>query len=118
MGDQTTNNTIYDEGEQNLDLILNAMDEQDKLKQDILTLGNEDIQDRMGQMVIQYLIGLKKFFTVYMDTVKNTEPAVSATPTLHLLLSAVFISNSSSWYKTYALPAHSHIEKTRSHKRE
>ena len=27
MGDQITNNTIYDEGEQNLDLILNAMDE-------------------------------------------------------------------------------------------
>ena len=60
-GNQTTNNTIYDEGEQNIDLMLNIMDERDKLKQDVLT---------------------KKFFTVYMDTVTNTEPAVSATPKL------------------------------------
>ena len=84
-GDQTTNNTNYDEGEQNLDLMPNVMDEQDKLKQDVLALGNvfiEDVQDRMGQMDIQYLTGLKKFFTVYMDTVRNTEPAVSATPKL------------------------------------
>lgn len=99
MGDQTTNNTIYDEGEQNLDLILNAMDEQDKLKQDVLTLGNafiEDVQDRMGQMDIQYLTGLKKFFTVHMDTIKNTEPAVSATPKLSSLLHTYFSQPSSS----------------------
>ena len=44
------------------------------------------IQDRMGQMDIQYLTGLKKFFTVYMDTLKNTEPAASATPKLASLL--------------------------------
>ena len=90
MGDQTTS---FDEGEQNLDLILNAMDEQYKLKQDVLTLGNtfiEDVQDRMGQMDVQYLTGLKKFFTVYMDTVKNTEPAVSATPKLSSLLHTYF----------------------------
>ena len=96
-GDQTTNTTNYDEGKQNLDLILNVMDEQDKLKQDVLTLGNvfiEDIQDRMGQMNIQYLTGLKKFFTVYMDTVRNTEPAVSATPKLSLL--HTYFSQSSS----------------------
>ena len=98
-GDQTTNNTSYDEGEQNFDLILNAMDEQDKLKQDVLTLGNifiEDIQDRMGQMDIQYLTGLKKFFTVYMDTAQNTEPAVSATPKLSSLLHTYFSQPSSS----------------------
>ena len=56
--DQITDITNYDEGEQNLNLIL---------KQDVLTLGNafiEDVQDRMGQMDIQYLIGLKNFFTV------------------------------------------------------
>ena len=96
MGDQTTS---FDEGEQNLDLILNAMDEQDKLKQDVLTLGNafiEDVQDRMGQMDIQYLTGLKKFFTVYMDTVKNTEPAVSATTKLSSLLHTYFSQSSSS----------------------
>ena len=96
MGDQTTS---FDEGEQNLDLILNAMDEQDKLKQDVLTLGNafiEDVQDRMGQMDIQYRTGLKKFFTVYMDTVKNTEPAVSATQKLSSLLHTYFSQSSSS----------------------
>ena len=36
--DQITDTTNYDEGEQNLDLILNVMEEQDKLKQDVLTV--------------------------------------------------------------------------------
>ena len=120
-GDQTTYNTNYDEGEQNLDLMLNVMDEQDKLKQDVLALGNvfiEDVQDRMGQMDIQYLTGLKKFFTVHMDTVRNTEPAASATPKLASLLHTYFSQSSSSTtqiagsYKTYARPANSHIKKT------
>ena len=98
-GDQTNGHSSSDEGEQNLDLMLCVMDEQDKLKQDVLTLGNdfiEDVQDRMGQMDIQYLTGLKKFFTVYMDTVKNTEPAVSATPKLASLLHTYFSQSSSS----------------------
>ena len=92
--------TSYDEGGQNLTPLLNALDEQDNLKQDVLTLGNtfiEDVlQDRMGQMDIQYLTGLKKFFTVYMDTVKDTEPAVSATPKLSSLLHTYFSQPSSS----------------------
>ena len=98
-GDQTTDNTNYDEGKENLDLMLNVIDEQDKLKQDVLTLGNafiEDVQGRMGQMDIQYLTGLKKFFTVYMDTVSNAEPAVSATPKLASLLHTYFSQSSSS----------------------
>ena len=96
-GDHTTEH--YDEGEQNIDLMLNIMDEQDKLKQDVLTLGNafiRDVQDRMGQMDIQYLTGLRKFFTVYMDAVRNTEPAVSATPKLASLLHMYFSPSSSS----------------------
>ena len=40
----------------------------------------------IGQMDIQYLTGLKKFFTVYMDMVKSTEPAVLATPKLASLM--------------------------------
>ena len=62
--------------------MLNVMDEQDKLK--------------MGQMDIQYLTGLKKIFTVYMDTVRNTEPAVSTTPKLASLLNTYFSQSSSS----------------------
>ena len=100
VSDETTDITNqYDEGEQNLDLILNRMDEQDKLKQDVLTLGNafiEDVQERIGQMDTQYLTGLKKFLTVYMDTVKNTEPAVSATPKLASLLHTYFSPSSAS----------------------
>ena len=53
MGDETTNNTIYDEGKQNLDLILNAMDEQDKLKQDVLTLGNAFIEEQNSTAAAQ-----------------------------------------------------------------
>ena len=51
IGDQTNGHSSSDEGEQNLDLMLCVMDEQDKLKLDVLTLGNdfiEDVQDRMG----------------------------------------------------------------------
>ena len=50
IGGQVNDNNdyIYDEGKQNLDLILKVMEEQDQLKQDVLTLGNsfiEDVQD-------------------------------------------------------------------------
>lgn len=37
-----------------------------------------------------YLTGLKCFFTVYLDTVTNTEPAISATPKLASLLHTYF----------------------------
>ena len=101
MLDIETNNSTeaYDEGEQNLDMMLSIMDEQEKLKLDVVTLGNafiEDVQERMAQMDTQYLTGLKKFFTVYIDTVTNTEPAVSATPQLSSLLHTYFSKQSSS----------------------
>ena len=84
---------LDDEGAQNLDMMLSVMEEKDKLKQDVLTLGNafiEDFQERITQVDTQYLTGLKNFFTVYLDTVTNTEPAVSATPKLASLLHTYF----------------------------
>ena len=59
----------------------------------MLTLGNaliDDFQERITQVDTQYLTGLKKLFTVYLDTVTNTEPAVSATPKLASLLHTYF----------------------------
>lgn len=86
-----------DEGSENLDLMLSIMEEQEKLKEDVITLGNafmEDIQERVQQMNTPYLSGLKKFFTIYMDTVTDTEPAVSATPKLTSLLHTYFSRSS------------------------
>ena len=39
-------------------------------------------------MDTQYLTGLKKFFTLCLDTIRNTEPAISATPKLASILHA------------------------------
>ncbi len=36
-------------------------------------------------MDTQYLHGLKKFFTIYLDTISSTEPELSATPKLRSL---------------------------------
>ena len=55
---------LEDEGAQFLDLMLSVMEEKDKLKQDILTLGNafiEDFQERITQVDTQYLIGPKNY---------------------------------------------------------
>ena len=84
---------LEDEGAQNLDLMLSVMEEKDKLKQDDLTLGNafiEDFQEIIIQVDTQYLTGLKKRFTVYLDTVTNTEPAVSVISKLASLLHTYF----------------------------
>ena len=54
----------------------------------------------MKQMDIQYLLGLKKFFSIYLDTVCSTEPQLSATPKLSSLLHTYFTKNdktSNSW---------------------
>ena len=78
---------LDDEGAQNFDLMLSVMEEKDKLKQDVLTLGNafiEDFQERITQVDTQYVTGPKKLFTVYLDTV------VSATPKLASLLHTYF----------------------------
>ena len=63
------------------------------------------MQDRMGEMDIQ------KFFTIYMDTVKSTEPAVSATPKLTSLLHTYF-SRSSSSTSQVAGTRHMHVQPT------
>ena len=100
----TDSSTDDDDGEMNLNMMLSIIEEQEKLKQDengeqeklkldVIKLGNafiEDVQERLTQMDTQYLSGLKKFFTVYMETVKSTEPAVSATPKLSSLLNIYF----------------------------
>ena len=46
----------------------------------------EDVSKRMKQMIIQHLLGLKKFFSIYLDTGSNTEPQLLATPKLSSLL--------------------------------
>ena len=73
MMDIDTNNTIEgqntdvtdrDEGAENLDMMLNVMGDQKKLKQDVLMLGNafiKDVQERIGQMDTQYLTDYRNF---------------------------------------------------------
>ena len=39
----------------------------------------EDVSKRTKQMDKQYLLGLKKFFSIYLDTFSSTEPQLSAT---------------------------------------
>ena len=98
IGGQNTDIMDCDEGRENLDLMVNIMEgreteEQETLKQDVMTLGNafiEDVQDRTQHLDMQYLTGLKRFCTVYLDTVTNTEPAISATPKLASLLHTYF----------------------------
>ena len=51
----------------------------------------EDMSKRMKQMDIQYLLGLKKFFSIYLDTVSSTEPQLLATPKLSSLLHTYFL---------------------------
>ena len=50
----------------------------------------EYVSKHMKEMEIQYLVGLKKFFSIYLDTVSNTEPKLSATPKLSSLLHTSF----------------------------
>ena len=45
----------------------------------------EGVSKRTKQMGIQYLLGFKKFFSIYLDTVSSTEPRLSATPKLSTL---------------------------------
>ena len=105
-GDQTNSHSSYDEGEQNLDLMLCVMDEQDKLEQDVLTLGDdsiEDVQDRMGQMDIPYLTGLQKILYSLHGHSKNYRTSSfsysqTCITTSHLLFSIIFIHDTNSWY--------------------
>ena len=65
--------------------MLSDMEEKDKLKQDILTLGNafiEDFQERITQVGILSTSLDQKIIYSISGTVTNTEPAVSAAPKL------------------------------------
>ncbi len=95
MNPETSMNleTSYDSGEENLTIAVDIMMQQETLQEEVISLGNsfiQDMQDRMQQVEIQYLTGLKKFFTVYLDTVEKTEPTNSATPRLASLLHTYF----------------------------
>ena len=42
----------------------------------------EDVGERMKTLDVQYLTGLKKFFSVYLETIDSTEPTNSALSSL------------------------------------
>lgn len=88
--DMTTEDNTSNE---NLTLIVDLMQQHETLQKDVLSLGNKfinDVQERVQEVDIQYLSGLKKFFTVYLDTVAKAEPTNSTTPTLATLLHTYF----------------------------
>ena len=89
---------VHDSGQKNLDIAVEIMIQQEKLQDEVISLGNtfiQDVQDRVQQLDTQYLSGLKKFFTVYLDTVAKSEPTCSATPRLASLLHTYFSPSSS-----------------------
>ena len=70
-----------------LDILLNLIKEQDKQKEDVLTLGNalyKMFKTEGNKWILNTSPDYKitKFFTVYMDTVNHTEPTISATTKL------------------------------------
>ena len=92
-GDNVNCNTSHDEGQENLDIMLSVIEEQENLENEVITLSNafmEDVRVRTKEVDVQFLSGLKKFFTTYLDTVKHAEPATSATPKLASLLHTCF----------------------------
>ena len=61
-----------DAGTENLDILVGLIQEHDTLTKDVKYLCNSfvsDIEERIEQMDIQYLSGLKKFFTTYLETI-------------------------------------------------
>ena len=89
----------HDEGAANLDIMVGLLEENDKIKQlkdRVIQLRNDfisDVDSRIEQMDTQYLNGLCKFFTVYTDTIKKSEPVHSITPQLSSLLHSYFVKN-------------------------
>lgn len=92
LNSSTEEGSVHDEGGEYLDIFTDLIDgeeEQKQLEQDVLNLGSDfckDVTERIAEKDIQYLTGLKKFFTVYLRTVTEAEPAISATPKLSSLL--------------------------------
>ena len=103
-----------DDGEENLDLMLSMLEEHNNLQHEVIALGNtfiEDVQERIKQVDIHYLSGLKKFFTTYLDMVTSTEPTTSATPKLASLLHTYF-SQQTSLSQKVAGTRHMHVQPT------
>ena len=99
--DEDDNTTIVDDNsaDENLSFALNFIDEGEALQEDVGSLCRkfiEDVQSRMQDFDIQYLTGLKKFFSTYMGIINKVEPINSATPRLASLLHTYFSSNNSS----------------------
>ncbi len=99
--DEDDNTTIVDDNsaDENLSFALNYIDEGEALQEDVGSLCRkfiEDVQSRMQDFDIQYLTGLKKFFSTYMGIINKVEPINSATPRLASLLHTYFSSNNSS----------------------
>lgn len=90
-------------GEENLEIMMDIFKEHDELKKNVIDLGVaffQDVNKRIETMDQQYLTGLKKFFTVYLETVEHTEPASSATPQLSSLLHTYFTKSSNTVHVT------------------
>ena len=74
----------------NLDYLIDLLSEHDDLMKDVSELCYsfvEDVSKWTKQMDIQYLLGLKKFFSIYLDTVSSTEPQLP----LHLNQAVYYI---------------------------
>lgn len=112
----TMDNDIDDDdsGEECLDTLISMMQDHEKLQDEVTTLGNafvEDVQERLKEVDLQYLSGLKKFFTTYLDIVRNTEPVTSATPKLATILHTYF-SRPQSTSTQIAGTRHMHVQPT------
>ena len=98
---------VTNSAEENLTFALKIIEEQEELKEEVIILCRnfiEDVHSRLQDFDIQYLTGLKTFFTTYLDTVKKVEPLNSATPRLASLLLTSFSSTNQG-------SANSHFEK-------
>ena len=88
-----TSSDSDDSATDNLEYLTNLLSERDDLAQDVSQLCYsfvEDVSKRTKQMDTQYLLGLKKFFSTYLETVSGSEPELSATPKLSSLLHTYF----------------------------
>ena len=81
----------------NLDIMFDLIQQQEKTQQRkkgikglIVKFFFADIDSRIEQLDTQYLDGLHKFLTTYLDTVERTEPIASATPHPSTLLHTYF----------------------------
>ena len=82
-----------DSGADNLDLMVELIKEHGELHSEIVRLCHsfmEDVGERLKTLDVQYLTGLKKLFSVYLETVESIEPTSSAIPKLSSLLHTYF----------------------------